>query len=321
MIGAASNTLGLSFTATGAGAGTGTATQAIPTFQYVLTELYGVSVSAGTQGTSANAYSTTLGAPSFTPTNNNASGGNFVWLYSCKAEQDPGQWTSGLFPQTNPNFTLLSADIAWSGGTQYVTGGNTAASIPQIAMGYVQATSAAIVPSFVSPNEPSGDHWNSIAVAFKLSSGAGTAPSGAIFIRGIQHFSTNYFPGSGNWMTQVPAQGNLRVLQCNDPNLNAQIISDTEGNTYTSCGVGTGFWYCANTGQNPNLGIICNGGGTDGNLSWRFFDIANALVAPFDSAQISNEGSGSVSSVTSFTASPSYRYRSPRCRYRSPRSQ
>lgn len=270
----------------------------VASFQYEITEIYGVVTSGGANGTAANPYSLSTNTGVFTPGNNNANGGNFIWVYSCKAEQNPAAWTSGLF--AGPNFTLLNADNAWSGNNPLNTN-NPATSLPKICQGYIQATSGAITPSFTSVIE-SGDHWNSIAVAIAISNGAGVAPSSGIFIHGIQHFTTSYFPATGTWGLQCSCQGNLRIVSCDDPNLNALTITDSEGNTYTADGAGVGLWYCANVPANPNLSIYITGGGADPSLSWRFIDISGASPSPFVGALSNGQ---IVNGLSTFTASPS----------------
>jgi hypothetical protein len=274
----------------------------VGTFQYVITEFYGVATGGGNNGTSKNAYSATLGAPSFTPTNNNANGGNIIWVYSCKAETDPNQFVSGLYPVAPFNF--LTADTADSGTSPQINipANSPANSLPKVAMAYLQAISAAIAPTFVSVNEPAQDNWNTIAVALPLSPGAGSVPTSGIFIHGIQHYSSTYFPTSGMWGMQVCATGNLRMIQSDDPSLNALTVTDSEGNTWIADGAGIGAWYLANTQVNPNLTVFINGGGGDNELSWRFFDISGADPSPFVGALANAQD---VHGLTSYTCSPS----------------
>lgn len=264
---------------------------AVDCFQYCVTELYGIATSSPTNGTESNTNSTTTAVGSFTPGNNNADGGNFVWAYFAKSVQSAGTISTGIFP--SQNFTLLNADIGWNKVGYSMTKAVTA---------YVQATSAAIDPAIISVAE-TGDPWNSLAVALKLLSGAGGAPPSGMRVNGIQHFSTTNFPTAGNYDLQVSTTGNLRCICCCDPNLNfgSMVVSDSEGNLWTADGQSAGFWYCANVVANPNLSVFIDGGGADSVLSWRFMDISGAATSPFDSALTSDQG---VDSDTTFTASP-----------------
>jgi hypothetical protein len=272
--------VGTLFTATGAGTGTGTCTVPSKIFNMVVTELYGVAASSVLNGTSSNGVtpSTSTAVPSFTPGNNNANGGNFVWSYFIKSDNNPSNLTTGIFPGANQ--TILNADIGWNA--------NPNTSLPKAVIGTVQATSAAIAPAIVSVAE-SGDNWNSLSAAFKLSPGGGTAPVTTIRFASRHHFSTISYPATGAYRLQVTAQGNLRVLVSTDPNLNATTVTDSEGNAYTQSAAGAGIWYCENTVPNPNLDIWINGGGGDPTLSWRFLDIANAITSPYDSSLANNQ--------------------------------
>jgi len=272
--------VGTLFTATGAGTGTGTCTVPSKLFNMVVTELYGVATASVTNGTSSNGAtpSTSTAVPSFTPGNNNANGGNFVWSYFIKSDNNPSNLTTAVFPGQNQ--TILNADIGWNA--------NANTSLPKAVIGTVQATSAAIAPAIVSVNE-TGDNWNSLAVALKLSSGAGTPPLSTIRFASRHHFATISYPATGVYRLQVTAQGNLRVIVSTDPNLNATTVTDSDGNAYTQSAAGAGVWYCTNTLPNPNIDIWVNGGGGDPTLSWRFLDLANALASPYDSSLANNQ--------------------------------
>jgi hypothetical protein len=295
LVGAASNTVGLVFSATGAGTGSGTATQAITVFQYVLTEYYGVATSGGIQGSTSRAFSTTQNANSFTPTNNNSTGGNVVDAYFVKSLLTPTVATSAIFP--GAGFTLLNADIAWNASTN---------SIPKLCEAFVQATSAAVTPAFVSVAD-TADQWNSLSIALAISAGAGTAPTpanNALQINKVDHFTTHSFPASGNYAVQAPAVGNLRAICCTDGGLNALTITDSEGNIWNSDGgVGTGIFYLGSTSANPNLLIFITGGGSDVSVSWRYIDYSGAAASPFIGAWAS--AGQNLNGLSSFSLSPS----------------
>lgn len=265
---------------------------AVQEFQYCLTELYGVATSSVTNGTSSTNNVTTTAAGSFTPGNNNVNGGNLLWSYHVKSDENPTTVTTGFFPGSG--FKLLNADIAWA---------KTSTQLPKAVQTFIQTTSAAINPAVTSVAE-TGDHWNNLAVALKLSSGAGTAPpTNLIRMAGVQHFTTANFPATGMYAMQASATGNLRCISSPDPNINTLTVWDSEGVTWTPDGNAAGFWYRINTTPNPNLIIYTSGGGGDLILSWRFYDISNAAtIGTFNSSLASNQG---VANVTSFTASPS----------------
>lgn len=295
--GATSNTVGLVFSAnaSGAVAGTGTATQAVSIFQYVITELNGVATSGGLAGSSSVAANTTIGAGSFTPTNNDSTGGNFIWAYFVKSVQAAANLTTGILP--GANFTLLNADIGWA---------NAAASMTKACEGYVQASHAAINPAVVSIAD-SGDAWNSLAIALKISSGSGTAPPSGIQINKIDHFTTRNYATSGTYSLQCPGWGNLRTVCTTDGGIKAAtLVRDNEGNVWLNDGTGipgASFWYQPNTAANSNSMVFVDGGGTDVSVSWRFVDIRGASTSPFDSA-VASAGQN-VGGLSSFSLSPS----------------
>lgn len=260
-------------------------------FQFEEIEYYGVSTSSPLNGSASTALTTTTAAGSFTPGNNNANGGNIIHSYFIKSAQFPSNLTTGIFP--GPGFQLVSGNIAWV---------NAADGMPAAVETGIQATSAAINPSITSIAE-SGDNWNGISTAWALSPGAGTPPSTAVTISGIQHFSTTHFPATGMYAIGVAATGNLRVVSSTDPNLNTLTLSDSEGGSWTAAAAGSGFWYRANTTPNPNLIIYVNGGGADASLSFAFSDVANAATTSvLNSSNVSNQ---ITSGLSSFTASPS----------------
>lgn len=262
---------------------------AVTMFSYVVTELYGIATSSPSAGTTSASNSTTQAAGSFIPTNNNGTGGNLIWMYAAKAIQIPNGQTTHILP--GANFALLSGDIGWN---------NANDSAPKLVEGYLQTTSASINPGFTSTSD-SADPWNSLAVALKISSGAGTAPSTGIQIRSIHHFATEHFAASGTYVLECPSMGNLRCIMSDDPSLNTLTVTDSEGGTWSAGATGTGIWYRAATSPNPNLMIYLTGGGSDITLSWRFADISGAATSPYDSSVANGQ---TVNSVTSYTVSP-----------------
>jgi hypothetical protein len=263
---------------------------AVSMFQYVYTEFYGVATSSVTAGSVSNGatQTTTPATGSFTPTNNDGTGGNIIWAYHVKSDVTPGQHTITMFPASG--FTPLTLDTFWIDSDGF----------SKAAQAEIQATSAAINPAIVAIGVTT-DHWNSIAVALKISSGSGTAPPTGIQMGKIDHFSTGSYPSSGTVKAQVTSFGNLRVICSDDPSLNATTVTDSEGNTWIPDGVTAGFWYLPNATANARLTVFITGGSGDTFLSWRAPDIYNASAHPFDSATLSGQSTGG----TTFTASPS----------------
>lgn len=247
---------------------------AVRVFQYVVSEFYGIATASPVNGTTSSAYSTTTAAGSFTPTNNNAGGGNLIVAYFAKAEASgvPAHLTTRIV--AGPSFTLLDADIGWN---------NANDSLVKATELCLQTTATAINPAITSIAD-SGDHWNSLAVALKIGSGAGTAPPSGIRIVKMHHFATEHFPASGPYLLQIPATGNLRCLMSDDPSLNALTVTDSEGNTWSGAATGTGFFYLPASVANAALVATITGGGSDTTLSWRFADIVGADDSPYDSS-------------------------------------
>ena len=238
--------------------------------QITISEYNNIATVSPVSGSSGNAnghVGPTLAAGSFTPTNNDANGGNLIIGYSCNyydANGNPTLWT--------PNVgVLLDADIAWTSGQ----------GIPHASMAYVQTTAAAINPTF-SITGDTGTLYNMGAVALKVASAGTAIPAGIRIKKTI--FQTNNPPAS--WNLQVPATGNLRVLVTCNNYLGTAVtdVLDSDGHHWTMI-EGTAeepmFWYCANQSANPNLTItIASTGGSI--ATFVFFDIQGAATSPYD---------------------------------------
>ena len=274
------NTVTIAFTASTAG------------FSYTLTELYGIATSSPSAG-STNAPNITgpkIAAGSFTPTNNNSTGGNLLWSYWAKATEAGGTIPRRLWVASP--FTLLDADVSQ---------GTVSFDLDHASAIYLQATSAAVNPTLLAASDT--DSYNGIAIALQISSGAGTAPPlTALFNNRINHFTPTSFPATGTYNLQCPTSGNLRVItSVGSPTFNALTVSDSEGNIWTSDGTTPpAFWYLANATANSNLQVYITGGGNTTNLSWRQYDISGAATSPFDSAVAANTGQ-TLNSVTTVT--------------------
>jgi Bacterial Ig-like domain (group 3)/Bacterial Ig-like domain (group 2)/MBG domain len=145
----------------------------------------------------------------------------------------------------------------------------------------VQTTHGAYTPT-LHVTDPNSRNWNSVAAAFKASSGAGTQPTG-IHVTRILHFvgeNTNPvtvpFPSSGNAVV---------VSTSNDAaEWDMTSIADNEGHAYTRVP-------STNAQTDPQIYSTCLGTGTGGQnlvISWKggsinnhvmFYDIAGASAA------------------------------------------
>ena len=282
-----------------AGLNTVTVTFGAPSysFQWKLTEYYWIDASAA-NGTSAASFVTgpTLSAGSFTPGDNNAGGGNIVYLYACKADQVPT--VSATRVVAGANFTLLDADS--NSGT---SGGAIGYSMPSATEHLLQVTSASINPALSMVGD-STDHYNVLAVALKLNSAnGGPPPSSGIFINKLISISTGLYPaGNSTFNIQVPAIGKLRCIvnTIYDP---GNTISDSEGNVWQWASAAASLWYLtpANAPSNSNLMVSFTGGGATNSQTFRFYDLSGCDTAsPYDSSGISNQGVN----APAFTMSP-----------------
>ncbi len=152
-----------------------------------------VGVFNGTAGATNVNSSGVVSAGAFTPTNNNANGGNLILCFA-------GQ--TGTTGTTNPiafvgapGYSLSDADISWTQGQGW----------PKASQFFLQATSAATTPKFAIQNSGT-DTYNILAVALSIGT-QGTLPSTGIRVIGVRHFTDNSNPAS--WLLQAPRFGNL----------------------------------------------------------------------------------------------------------------
>lgn len=263
------------------------ASSLVSTIQMTVTEVTNIATSSPVNGTASavNQTGASTATGSFTPANNNANGGNFIWYYCFPSAGNSTVTSSGFTPGTS--FTILDADIGWL-AADGASGGAIHAS-----QYFVQTTAAAINPSMATGD--STDAFNCIAIALGAAS-AGTPKPAGIHIDRISHFSTVNFPGTGTYKLQCPATGNLRLLMATlghgtgtNP-LQITSVQDSDGNNYTvnPTVVDSSFWYAANTTPNPNgtTITITTSGNTagGGKISWRWVDISGAAQSPIGAA-------------------------------------
>lgn len=179
-----------------------------------LSPVNGFHGAADQAGTTTNGYLVSAG--SFTPGNNNANGGNIIFVFAMNSNGAQ----SGSHPQAcnpNNNLFLMNGDI----------GGTDNAGNPKASAYGVQATSAAINPGIAMLGDT--DIFNVVAVALALSPGAGTQPSGARVHSVTEFFLTTMI---ANWQLLLPIYGGTSVFT-NDSSTQFTAIKDIAGNTYT----------------------------------------------------------------------------------------
>jgi hypothetical protein len=239
-------------------------------FAAKITEWSGVAtVSPVTGSHGANSVAgASLAAGAFTPTNNNANGGNLIFAYyacfSTSAGGNPTSWVPG------GSFTLLDGDIGWQ----------TNQGFPHASQFWLQTTAASVNPSITSTGD-TADSFNCVAVALKASSAAGTPTPSGIHINKVLHFSTTSAPAT--WNLQTPTTGNLYVV-VNVSNVGYTGITDSDGGTWVSVGSFGKMFYSINRTPNPNLIIHAAVDSSDQTQAYtsRFYDIQGAAASPFD---------------------------------------
>ena len=278
-------------------------------FHHCESEFYNVATSgSGTWNGTATTGATPVASPacgSFTPTNNNANGGNLIWTYFCSsnliASGNPTLWTPTATGGITP--TLLDADIGWTG---------TSFGMPHASQYLVQPTAGAI-NSAATLTGDAVDTFNCLSIAIPAAA-AGTAPAAGIRIVRICHFGTLNFPtGVGTYTLQLPSTGNARLLTCTDPNTTVTGISDSQSNTWVHLSTITGdnFWYFVGGAANTNslTATISTSAGAN-KLSWRYVDIAGVnTVTPID-VQV-NVGSTALNGATVWDNAPTISPTSP----------
>lgn len=243
-------------------------------FQFNLFEICNV-VSAGGSVGAINITAPSLACGSFTPTNNNANGGNFILSYFCNStglsNGAPSIWTQGA------GQTLIEGDITM------VVGG-----FPHATQSIVQATAAAINPSMTATGDTT-DTFNCLAVALQVGASGGPKPSTGIHIDGVHHF-TPAVSSPSTVKFQIPCTGNLRVLAYMDAAINVASMRDSDGNSYSSISTGSqgtsNCWWAENTTPNEaeTLTVTYGSGGLSAGMTHIFYDISNANASQPDNS-------------------------------------
>jgi hypothetical protein len=146
----------------------------------------------------------------------------------------------------------------------------------------VQTAQGSYTPSLTINGETSDRNWNSVAAAFKPSSGAGTQPTG-VHVTRILHFVGEV---TNPVSVPFPSSGNAIVVSTSNDSAdwNMSSIGDNEGHTYTRVPY-------TNAETDPQIYSTCLGTGTGGQnlvISWSpssinnhvlFYDIAGAQTS------------------------------------------
>lgn len=240
---------------------------------------------------------------SFTPTNNNANGGNVIWNYtpicSIVASSNATAWTAAS------GFTLLNGDAIWG-----------ATGFPEASQYELQTTAASVTPSITATGEnATGDCFNSVTVALTVANNSATAPS-TIHVEKIIHESFITFSSPGTQTTMFPTLGNLRVAAftwddgC--PGAGAGCISSvtsSDGCTWTQRKDTAGaaaIFYAQNCSPCPTCTVTLTYTGTQTlpQASFRLYDVENAAASSFQNS-VGNFSACGTSVTNSPTITPS----------------
>lgn len=146
----------------------------------------------------------------------------------------------------------------------------------------VQTAHGAYTPTLYV-NDPNSRNWNSVAAAFKASSGAGTQPTGIHVVRILHFVGTNSSPVT----VPFPSSGNAIVISTSNPSNGWQLknLGDNAGHTYTRVPF-------TNADLDPQIFSTCLGTGAGGQnlvISWNPDSINNHVIV-YDIAGASTSG-------------------------------
>ena len=236
-----------------------------------VSEWTNIATAAAANGSSgASDVASPVSAGSFTPGNNDANGGNLIYQHAIAI---PGSGALG-------NLTSTVSAVTPGAGFKLASANRQLASISQY---MIQTTAAPINPTLTVAQGSGTDHFNTIAIAFKVAS-AGTAPSSGIRIQNMQH---TFHPWAGTSTVNLPSSGNLLALTApvNTGQDAITSVSDSKGNAWTKL-AGESLdspqvWYAVNATPGNDLTISFNVANNTGIvvIAW---DIAGASAAPFD---------------------------------------
>lgn len=258
-------------------------------------ELYNITGTVNGSVTGTNLNSNGLVSPgAFTPTNNNANGGNLVLSFMADNATVGTQNPSRIWGASG--YQLLTADVSFTSGV----------SMPSGASAFLQATSAATTPYFNAL--ATTDTFNVAAIALSVGVQGTPLPAG-IRISAIHYFSA--FPNVTNWTLQVPSVGNLSCLTSPETVSALSSFTDNDGGSQSSYTKQQPvsdqplFLYRPNSLASQGRAITLTSAATGNIFIVRYFDIIGAAISPFDTAKQDSpfgaSGSASVSAAPSIT--------------------
>lgn len=232
---------------------------------------------------------------SFTPTPNNANGGNVIETYvpvcTSLASGNTASWTAGAA------FTLLSSEIIWTNNQGF----------PNAVQWQTQTTSAAITAT-ISETGDTADCFNMATVALQVANNGQSAPA-AIHVAKIIHESM--VATGATVTTQQAWTGNLRVATftwtggCPGGGGNCLTsVTSGDGCSWTDLGGthgGSVIAYAQNCQTEGSDTVVLHMSGAIGaQFSFRLYDITGALASSFQDATTD----ASVSCGTTWTNMP-----------------
>ncbi len=279
-------------------------------FDWQITEFNNIA-SATAQGSNCQAglasASGTVTPTSFTPTNNNATGGNLIYNYTALATgtNTPNCNASGY---TSPSgFALLNGDVsAWINGNGY--------GFPKSTQYEIQTNAAPVVASMTMPGETcsggSGDPFNSLTIALKIGPAGVANPSTIHVVKAMQLTSTNFNGPNlpGTFVIPTPTAGNLRVFMFEGVNPGGYVspsttVTSSDGCNYTrvtnSSNV-TIMFYAQNCSPCPNCTATFHnsGGGAFANTGGKWYDIENASASSYQNEADANPACSGATSIS-----------------------
>jgi hypothetical protein len=241
-------------------------------FQFTASEWMNIATASAVAGSSASTSTTSpnVSSGSFTPTNNDGTGGNLIWTYICNVGAADSDKVTNF--AAGGSATLLDADIAWGANglfhaSEYV----------------VQTAATAINPGMTVTSTPGNSTYHALSVALKAAS-AGTAKPTGIHVLRVSHMTNDVPPLS--WPIQFPSSGNLIVITfaAQTGTINISGVTDTKSNTYAKIQPATDepqFWYASNATTDPTLKFTITSSAAS-NSSLTVYDIEGADPNPVD---------------------------------------
>lgn len=253
-------------------------------FQWNIIEYANVTGQNGSHGT-ASVAGPNLTTGSFTPTNNNASGGNLIVSYF--ANNTLTSSTTGPNPWVvDSGHTFLEADM-----TAYYQA--TVGGFAHATQYFQQNTAAAINPSMTATGDTTNS-YNCLAIALKAGATGNGPPTSGAYVAKVIHQSITTVTASTTLKLQIPWTGNLRFISCFTGQVQTfTSLTDSDSYSWTNkASAVDDLWaYAANTAADTNatLSIALGATGGGNNYTFRSYDIWNAATSPYDN-YVTNTG-------------------------------